>query len=91
MKNDFSATTYRPEHKVVTYAELLPRGTNSYKINLHSHSTGSDGYFSPSELKELYVSNGYSALAFTDHRTCVSHNELTDENFIALWQRLYII
>ena len=84
MKNDFAASEQNPAHKVTKYVELLPRSGNSYKVNLHTHSTVSDGYFTPEQLKELYMSHGYSAVAFTDHRSCVPHNELTDKNFVAL-------
>lgn len=63
---------------------LLPPEGNLYKANLHCHSTISDGKFSPSELKALYKSMGYSAVAYTDHQVCVPHPELTDESFVAL-------
>ena len=66
------------------YVELLPKSGRFYKVNLHAHSTLSDGHFTPEELKGLYLANGYSAVAFTDHRNCISHAELTDENFVAL-------
>lgn len=84
MKTEFSASSHKPEHKTVRYAELLPRSGNSYKINLHAHSTVSDGYFTPEQLKDIYMAEGYSAVAFTDHRKCVPHVELTDSNFVAL-------
>lgn len=64
--------------------ELLPRGGNLYKVNLHTHSTVSDGKFTPQQLKEIYLSHGYHAVAFTDHRKCVPHTDLTDESFVAL-------
>jgi len=66
------------------YVELIPKSDSQYKINLHTHSTLSDGNFTPAELKKLYMSQGYSALAFTDHRDCIPHPELTDEKFVAL-------
>lgn len=55
-----------------------------YKANLHSHSTVSDGELTPEEIKKLYADNGYSIVAFTDHNHFVIHNELSDENFLAL-------
>ena len=64
--------------------ELIPRSDNQYKINLHTHSKLSDGNYTPEELKKLYMAEGYSALAYTDHRECIPHPELTDENFVAL-------
>ena len=64
--------------------EILPKSLNKYKVNLHTHSTVSDGRLTPEELKELYKSRGYSAIAYTDHRNCVPHIELTDDTFVAL-------
>lgn len=63
---------------------LLPKEGHFYKANLHCHSNLSDGYLSPSELKELYKSHGYSVLAYTDHDMFIPHHELTDETFVAL-------
>jgi len=64
--------------------EILPQSGNWYKVNLHTHSDLSDGNFSPMELKKLYMAEGYDAVAFTDHRKCIPHIELTDETFVAL-------
>ena len=55
-----------------------------YKANLHSHSTVSDGELTPAQMKELYMAHGYSIIAFTDHNHFVTHNELSDERFLAL-------
>lgn len=63
---------------------LISQGGRFYKANLHSHSTVSDGELSPEEMKKLYTENGYSIIAFTDHNRFVTHNELSDENFLAL-------
>lgn len=41
---------------------------NVYKANLHTHSTVSDGRFTPQEVIDLYQAKGYDALALTDHR-----------------------
>ena len=38
-------------------------------VDLHCHSTASDGTFSPAEVVALAVSSGLSALALTDHDT----------------------
>ena len=62
---------------------LLPK-SGLYKANLHCHTTVSDGRLSPLEIKELYMSEGYSIVAYTDHREYVWHKELDDENFLAL-------
>ena len=63
---------------------LLPKEGNFYKVNLHCHSTFSDGKRTPEELKAEYMAHGYSAVAFTDHNVLIPHNELTDEHFVAL-------
>ncbi len=63
---------------------LLPKNGNFYKANLHCHSTFSDGAYTPEELKALYMEQGYSVLAYTDHEIFIPHNELCDENFVAL-------
>ena len=63
---------------------LLPEEGNLYKANLHCHSTVSDGRFTPEELKRMYMERGYHAIAYTDHRVCAPHTELSDENFVAL-------
>ena len=63
---------------------FLPRNGNFYKANLHCHSTLSDGRKTPEEIKEIYQNKGYSVVAYTDHDILISHNELTDDNFLAL-------
>src|SRR5208337_475650 len=39
------------------------------KIDLHTHTTASDGIYSPKQLVDLAVRNGLVALAVTDHDT----------------------
>ena len=56
----------------------------SYKANLHCHSIHSDGNLTPEDLKTAYMAEGYSIIAYTDHRVYHWHKELTDENFLAL-------
>jgi len=63
---------------------LLPEDGEFYKLNLHTHSKLSDGNFTPEELKQLYMDMGYDGLAYTDHRKCIPHTQLTDGNFVAL-------
>jgi hypothetical protein len=63
---------------------LLPEKGKFYKVNMHSHSTLSDGRQTPEELKEAYLKKGYSAIAFTEHGELHDLNHLTDENFIAI-------
>ncbi|MBE5743515.1 MAG: PHP domain-containing protein [Clostridiales bacterium] len=63
---------------------LISNEGTFYKANLHCHSTMSDGKLTPEEVKEHYLSLGYSVVAYTDHDLMVCHNDLTDENFVAL-------
>ena len=61
---------------------LLPAEGNFYKANLHSHTTVSDGAWTPEEAKENYKAQGYSILAYTDHDIMIPHPELADEDFL---------
>lgn len=63
---------------------LLPHGINTYKANLHAHTNISDGVLTPKQVKDLYKSNGYSVVAYTDHDLLIPHSELVDEDFLAL-------
>lgn len=63
---------------------LLPNDGNFYKANLHTHTTFSDGSLTPEEIKRRYMEKGYSVVAYTDYQYMIPHNELTDENFLAL-------
>ena len=63
---------------------LISNEGNFYKANLHMHTTVSDGKLTPEETKEAYMANGYSIVAFTDHEVMVAHEDLTDENFVAI-------
>ena len=64
--------------------ELIPEQGQFYKTNLHCHTNISDGTRPPEEVKEFYKRHGYSAVCFTDHEVLVPHNDLCDEDFIAL-------
>ncbi len=63
---------------------LLPPSGSFYKANLHTHTTISDGKLSPEEIKEIYKEMGYSIVAYTDHDILLPHNDLTDDDFLAL-------
>ena len=63
---------------------LLSNAKNFYKANLHCHTNCSDGKLTPAMLKEEYKSLGYSIVAYTDHDIFITHDELTDESFLAL-------
>ena len=64
--------------------KYLLYGKNSYKANLHCHTTLSDGRKTPEEVKELYKKLGYSVVAYTDHDILIPHPELCDDTFLAL-------
>lgn len=63
---------------------LLPPDGRFFKANLHNHTVLSDGMKTPEQIKTDYMKNGYSVVAFTDHDRYYSHNDLTDEKFLAL-------
>ncbi len=47
-----------------------------FYANLHSHSTHSDGVYTPAELARIAKDEGYSAIAITDHDTASAFPEL---------------
>ena len=47
--------------------------------NLHTHSTHSDGGFSPAQLATAAKNEGYGAVALTDHDTVTGYTELRKE------------
>lgn len=63
---------------------LLPKNGQFYKANLHCHTDYSDGKRTPAEVKEIYQKLGYSIVAYTDHDILIPHDELTDDQFLAL-------
>lgn len=42
-------------------------GKNRIKVNLHTHTTESDGERTPDEVAQIYRDHGYDAIAITDH------------------------
>ena len=63
---------------------LLPEKGQFYKANMHAHTNISDGQNSPEEVKQIFRDMGYSIVAYTEHEVLVPHNDLTDENFLAI-------
>ncbi len=63
---------------------LLPEEGRFYKANLHCHTVLSDGHLTPEEVKKAYQDQGYSIVAYTDHRHYGWHPELMDSSFIPL-------
>ena len=63
---------------------LIPHEGMFHKANLHCHSTHSDGKLTPEQLKNLYKSNGYSILAYTDHNVLNYFKEFDEPDFLVL-------
>ena len=63
---------------------LLPRDGQFYKANMHSHTTLSDGKFTPEEVKCSYKEHGYSIFAYTEHTHYHDLRHLADEAFLPL-------
>lgn len=66
------------------YIRLFGTNPKFYKANLNCRTNISDGQFTPEEIKDLYKSQGYSVVAFSDRGAMVPHGELTDKDFVAL-------
>lgn len=56
--------------------------TNVYKIQLHCHTTNSDGVDSPSAVMTAYKNAGYDAVCITDHDYATPDPEVADILFI---------
>ena len=56
--------TMKTQKKMNFYGRELP----VFKCGLHTHSTVSDGSFTPAQVIRKYARAGYDVLAFTDHR-----------------------
>ena len=63
---------------------LLPEKGQFYKASMHVYTNISDGRLSPEEVKNAYKNLGYSIIAYTDHEVFVPHNDLTDDDFLAI-------
>ena len=54
------------------------------KVQLHCHTTASDGSFSPAELLRMYKDAGYAFVFITDHNRVTRCDIHDDETFLAL-------
>lgn len=63
---------------------LISEEGKFYKACLHTHTTYSDGKWTPEELKKAYMEKGYSIVAFTDHNIFIPHLELASDDFLPL-------
>jgi predicted metal-dependent phosphoesterase TrpH len=57
---------------------------NWFKGNIHSHSTNSDGWFSPEILAKSYFANSYNFLVITDHWKLTEIKYDTSNEFILI-------
>ena len=64
--------------------ELIPESGHWYRVNLHCHTTISDGHHTPEQIKDIYKKAGYHAVCYTDHEVLIGHEDLCDKDFIAL-------
>ena len=56
-----------------------------YKGNLHSHTTNSDGVWTPEQSAKNYRDAGYSFLCFSDHDLYTDYRrELGEKNFLII-------
>ncbi len=71
--------------------ELLPTDVNWYRANMHSHSTLSDGHWTPEQMRDAYRQAGYSVLAISDHNVLADHSDLNLPDFLMLTATEYDI
>ncbi len=69
----------------------MPKILNPYavlgefrKVQLHCHTTESDGLFRPPDLLRMYQDAGYSFVCITDHNRVTRCDDLNDRNFLAI-------
>lgn len=61
------------------------KGGNWYKGNLHSHTTNSDGNFTPEEAVKEFKKHGYAFLCISDHNLYTDYREkLGEDDFLIL-------
>ena len=59
----------------MTTIDFFGRRLNAYRANLHTHTTTSDGKYTPDEITAIYSKAGYDVLCFSDH---LKTNRLAD-------------
>ena len=63
---------------------LISKEKNQYIANLHCHTTLSDGRKSPEEIRDAYMEQGYSIVAFSDHDNYFDHSDFCTDDFVAI-------
>jgi hypothetical protein len=75
----------RKEDDVLINMEGITESGNWYKGNLHSHTTISDGNFTPEEAVNEFKKHGYSFLCISDHNLYTDYREaFGNQNFLLL-------
>ena len=64
--------------------DFFGRKLNTYRANLHTHSTLSDGEFTPDQVTDLYSKAGYDVMCFTDHRKNSRISEIDPRGMLLL-------
>lgn len=52
--------------------------SNALRVDLHTHSTASDGELTPAELVQLAIERGLDVIALTDHDSCDGIDAILD-------------
>ena len=61
---------------VVAGIQVVPKNTfEILKCNFHTHTTYSDGHYTPTQVVNIYSNEGYDVLAITDHNTIAGFSE----------------
>ncbi len=63
---------------------LLSNSGTFFKANLHCHTICSDGKYTPEQIKQKYMAQGYAVVAFSDHNRILPHPELASSDFVPL-------
>ncbi|MGI5893859.1 MAG: PHP domain-containing protein [Candidatus Merdivicinus sp.] len=63
---------------------FLDENCKKYKGNIHTHSTRSDGVYSPEELVKAYRERGYDFLCLSDHEIYYKSSQFDTDDFIVL-------
>ncbi len=63
---------------------ILDENYRKFKGNIHTHSTRSDGAYSPKQVIEAYRERGYDFICLSDHEIYYRSNQFDSDTFLAL-------
>ncbi len=66
------------------FSDLFAAPGSWYRGNLHTHTTESDGAYSPAETAAWYREHGYDLVVVTDHNRLTDVDGLSDPGFLVL-------